>query len=925
MKRILLLVVLLYTNITGYTQTDVFWRAEPLTGSWDFGSLCTSSGSDGNWIYSSGGNRKRPDCESQQNRIYFGNNNQTTMNLNSADDYSIRWLIFNSSSSNSRTINTDNSKKIIFRGSNAKIENNSSATHTFNINIDANDPLELNPINGNLVFNNPISLNFIASISVYGSNNKTLTLTNTITGNGGFTIHQNSTVVFAGGAKSYNGNTTVSSGTLKISSNQTLNNLSVLSGSTLIVDAGVTLTINGTFTGGGTITNNGRIVLASDGSFPGSTTTITPGFKNLGINAIITINKQLDINDSLSFGASGKTLNTGNLITFKSSGIIVGRLGAVINGNVISGNVTVERHIPLSRRSFRQLSSGVNSTNNIRTNWQINGATTAGLGIHITGSTTGANGFDATQTGAASMFTYTAGASGFTAILGTDGTNKLDALRGYRVFVIGDRNANLTILNNTGANTPNIAMNAATTLSATGTLITGPVNYSTAGVAVNGTVTDATNSLSNTIGSFALIANPYWSPVDFDLVSKTNIASTYWMWNPFQGDRGGYVSYTVGTGPTGGNISKEIQPGQSIFIQTNAAGPSITFNETNKSTGFTNTFRTPTETPSKVRVQLYTNTSLNNGGYMQDGTVVAFRDDFSSAVGAEDAAKFTNPDENIAIVRGTSVLGLEGRSTVVNNDTIPVRIWKLNSNYNYTLKLEGLDFDPGITGVLVDKYLNQQHVLNLSGSINLPFTFNADSASFYDRFMLVFRPASTLPVTFTSIQAYRKNAAITVEWKTNNENNIRRYDVERSADGRSFIVAGTVSATNGSSNNYQWLDASPFSGNNYYRVKAISHSGQFNYTSVIRIQANAILPVISVYPNPVKGGIVTLKLEGLVAGKYSIQVFNALGLQVAEMSIATAGGSLTKNIRVGQLAKGQYTLLVQGENGISSTEKLIIE
>ena len=85
------------------------------------------------------------------------------------------------------------------------------------------------------------------------------------------------------------------------------------------------------------------------------------------------------------------------------------------------------------------------------------------------------------------------------------------------------------------------------------------------------------------------------------------------------------------------------------------------------------------------------------------------------------------------------------------------------------------------------------------------------------------------------------------------------------------------------------------------------------------------MPVISVYPNPVKGGIVTLKLEGLVAGKYSIQVFNALGQQVAGNSIATAGGSLNETIRVHQLSKGNYTLLVQGENGISSTEKLIIE
>jgi autotransporter passenger strand-loop-strand repeat protein len=42
-------------------------------------------------------------------------------------------------------------------------------------------------------------------------------------------------------------NVVVNNGTLRISSNQTLNNLTVASGATLIVDAGVTLTINGIY------------------------------------------------------------------------------------------------------------------------------------------------------------------------------------------------------------------------------------------------------------------------------------------------------------------------------------------------------------------------------------------------------------------------------------------------------------------------------------------------------------------------------------------------------------------------------------------------------------------------------------------------------------------------------------------------------
>jgi autotransporter-associated beta strand protein/adhesin HecA-like repeat protein len=61
-------------------------------------------------------------------------------------------------------------------------------------------------------------------------------------------------------------NMSVSNGTLKISTNQALNDLS-LTGGTLLVDAGATLTINGTLTvSGGTITNNGTIAYGASGA-----------------------------------------------------------------------------------------------------------------------------------------------------------------------------------------------------------------------------------------------------------------------------------------------------------------------------------------------------------------------------------------------------------------------------------------------------------------------------------------------------------------------------------------------------------------------------------------------------------------------------------------------------------------------------------
>ncbi len=79
----------------------------------------------------------------------------------------------------------------------------------------------------------------------------------------------------------HNGNTlpahhtiAVQGGTLHVAQHQTLQHLSVISG-TLWIDSGVVLTINGSYTGGGTIHNYGTIVLTGADSFPGAQSTVS--------------------------------------------------------------------------------------------------------------------------------------------------------------------------------------------------------------------------------------------------------------------------------------------------------------------------------------------------------------------------------------------------------------------------------------------------------------------------------------------------------------------------------------------------------------------------------------------------------------------------------------------------------------------------
>lgn len=257
-------------------QDVVYYRNDPVSANWDWGGDCNSSSSGGNWSYSIGGGlRMRSDCFGF-NRIIFNNAANTVMNLNSGNDFSANQIQFISGTPD-RIINTDASRSLFFQNNNGncKIENYVTlTTHTFNVPIIINsggNNMEINPVNGFLVFNNSITNNSSNPINIYGA--QQVTFFGDIIGSQGITLNNTATAVYNGVSKTYTGNTTINAGTLRISTNQTIGALA-LNGGTLQVDSGVTLTITGDYTAtGGTINNLGTIKFAGGSvTFPGGAT-----------------------------------------------------------------------------------------------------------------------------------------------------------------------------------------------------------------------------------------------------------------------------------------------------------------------------------------------------------------------------------------------------------------------------------------------------------------------------------------------------------------------------------------------------------------------------------------------------------------------------------------------------------------------------
>ena len=441
-------------------------------------------------------------------------------------------------------------------------------------------------------------------------------------------------------------------------------------------------------------------------------------------------------------------------ILFKSDATGTGILGEITGTVTGVANATVQRYIS-GRRAFRFLTPSVTTTTSIFENWQNNGATTPSIGTHITGGTTG--GFDATQTNNPSLHTYnaqaTANNTGFTVVPNTNAT-LLKAGVGYRLLVRGDRNVNL---NMTSADN----MNVPTTLFAKGTLTTGNVTFNTSGgspVLMNNTTNTQTNG-------YTLIGNPYVSPVDWHAVTKTGVNNNaYYTWDPTLGtmsQRGRYVVYSANTGTsniylpsTGTDMvsnRRYLQSGQAVFVKNAVSGTpaTITFAESNKTTNSSYVFRSTSELAtsnnnSSLYLTVYEPNELAIGGMPIDGALAMFGTDYDTALDTNDVVKLNASGENIAFTRENKDLAIETLAPVVPNDELYIKTAQLQSNKNYTFKVNTENFDTAVSAMMVDLYLNSQTPIDLTQSSYVSFTTSTDAASYgANRFKIVFT-SSTL-------------------------------------------------------------------------------------------------------------------------------------------------------------------------------------
>ncbi|MGN6438064.1 MAG: T9SS type A sorting domain-containing protein [Agriterribacter sp.] len=209
-----------------------------------------------------------------------------------------------------------------------------------------------------------------------------------------------------------------------------------------------------------------------------------------------------------------------------------------------------------------------------------------------------------------------------------------------------------------------------------------------------------------------------------------------------------------------------------------------------------------------------------------------------------------------------------------------------------------------------------EHTSSGTQATSIP-SISTDDHCFYTKTSDALTP---LPVSFTSFNAYKNGSVVQLEWVTEHEQYNKGFEIERSPDGQRWVSIGSVESlsANGSGNSrleYSFIDSSPLSAQNFYRLKQIDFDGQHDYSQVCMVRFD-VSSRITVFPNPFKDVVTIAELSG----NEEAYVYDISGKLVKQHKLAPAQHRV--NLSLEHLSSGTYYILIKSKNGVVSTHKI---
>ena len=167
-------------------------------------------------------------------------------------------------------------------------------------------------------------------------------------------------------------------------------------------------------------------------------------------------------------------------------------------------------------------------------------------------------------------------------------------------------------------------------------------------------------------------------------------------------------------------------------------------------------------------------------------------------------------------------------------------------------------------------------------------------------------PVFELPVEWLSFDATSRDKEVSLDWTTASESGNDYFEVEHSTnEGRTFSPIGRVAAAGESTTArpYNFIDESPITGRNTYRVRQVDVDGSFSYSDIITVSFGGRLAAATLAPNPTNG-LLSLRRATSSNEPFTVRIMDLSGREVLRREAVTDGAPFS----VAELPTGVYLL-----------------
>ena len=203
-------------------------------------------------------------------------------------------------------------------------------------------------------------------------------------------------------------------------------------------------------------------------------------------------------------------------------------------------------------------------------------------------------------------------------------------------------------------------------------------------------------------------------------------------------------------------------------------------------------------------------------------------------------------------------------------------------------------------------------------------TFNVTG---FSGFYVHTNPSFPLPIVVNYLQGTKQGSSHNLNWKvTCASSSSATMVLERSADNRNFAAINTVTADAlRCAQPFNYVDASPLAGVNYYRLRITDANGKITYSNTIAL-VNKLsgVEIVGIAPNPVtSAGAATLNVASAQQGTLKIVVTDLAGRQLITQTEKIIAGSNQIPMNFAKLSGGSYQVTAITEDGKATSVRFV--